>query len=57
MSRSQSSSTSDDNNQTQEQQQLSTPAANPAGLEERVTKLEQQLQKLMPRIEALTGPL
>ena len=47
----------DDNSQTQEQSQPSTPAANPAGLEERVTKLEEQLQKLMPRIEALTGPL
>lgn len=34
-----------------------TPAASPTGLEERVTKLEEQLAKLMPRIEALTGPL
>lgn len=34
-----------------------TPAASPRGLEERVTKLEEQLAKLMPRIEALTGPL
>lgn len=47
---------SDDEN-TQTQEQAPTPAANPAGLEERVTKLEEQLKTLMPRIEALTGPL
>lgn len=34
-----------------------TPAASPTGLEARVTKLEEQLAKLMPRIEALTGPI
>lgn len=34
-----------------------TPAANPAGVEERLTKLEETIAKLMPRIEALTGPL
>lgn len=47
---------SDDDTQTQEQTS-STPAASPTGLEERVTKLEEQLAKLMPRIEALTGPI
>lgn len=47
---------SDDDNASSERPQP-TPAASPTGLEERVTKLEEQLAKLMPRIEALTGPL
>lgn len=56
MSRSHSSS-NDDNAQTEHPQPAPTPAASPTGLEARVTKLEEQLAKLMPRIEALTGPL
>lgn len=48
---------SQSNDEPQQPAPEPTPAANPAGLEERVTKLEEQLQKLMPRIEALTGPL
>lgn len=47
----------DENTQTHEQYQPANPAAAPAGLEARITKLEEQLAKLMPRIEALTGPL
>lgn len=47
----------DENTQTQEQYQPQTPAAAPSGVEARLTKLEEQLAKLMPRIEALTGPL
>lgn len=45
----------DDESHTE--QPAPTPAASPTGLEARVTKLEEQLAKLMPRIEALTGPM
>lgn len=55
MARSSQSSSSDDEQKTESPEP--TPAANPAGLEERVTKLEEQLAKLMPRIEAITGPI
>lgn len=57
MSRSHSSTNDDDNTENQHPQPAPTPAASPTGLEARVTKLEEQLAKLMPRVEALTGPL
>lgn len=57
MSRSHSSSNDDDNTENQHSQAAPTPAASPTGLEARVAKLEEQLAKLMPRVEALTGPL
>lgn len=46
-----------DDEQPHTEKPAPTPAASPAGLEERVTKLEEQLKTLMPRIEALTGPI
>lgn len=50
-------SSSNHDEQPAQESPAPTPAASPTGLEERVTKLEEQLKSLLPRIEALTGPL
>lgn len=59
MSRSHSSTAQDENteNYPAPAKPAPSPAANPQSVEERLTRIEGQLATLMPRIEALTGPL